>query len=348
MTLLTAPGGSVLTVGTNQPILEARSFLTYKNWPLTFADDFDTLRLLQNGDDSPGWYPRFSGGGYFPPDYNNLSPTGLPGGGFSTLGGEFEMYIDPLVPELAQYSAFSLGNSTLKITMSNTPSELLFYPDRWQPFVSGCMVSRNAGVGWSQRFGYFEARIKLPAGYGTWPAFWMLTTDGNWPPEIDILERFAYAPQDTVSTTVHTRSATPGYGYNGLAWYPDGPPHYAQGYTFFHSNESDPSNGFHLYGVEWTPEHIDFYYDRQLVVSMITPDDLKDRPMYLIVNMAATYDSTTWPNLAPVTMELDWIRVWGMPPAPVPPIDGPTPWDGGWDTPAESVWDGGISIWDNG
>jgi beta-glucanase (GH16 family) len=177
----------------------------------------------------------------------------------------------------------------------------------------------------------------------------MLTSDGNWPPEIDIIERFTSYPQDYIATTVHTRSNTPGFIYSGQAWLPDGPPHYQRFYSIFHSGDADPSNGFHLYGMEWTPDTITYYYDRQLVVTMVTPADLKDgRPMYLLLNFAADFNTTTWPGLTPVKMEIDWIRVWGMPVAPAPPIDGPSPWDGEWDTPGASIWDSGASLWDNG
>ena len=39
-------------------------------------------------------------------------------------------------------------------------------------------------------YGKIEARIKFPGGKGTWPAFWMLGSKGNWPNcgEIDIIE----------------------------------------------------------------------------------------------------------------------------------------------------------------
>src|SRR6202049_1133592 len=51
----------------------------------------------------------------------------------------------------------------------------------------------------SQAYGRFEARIKIPAGQGIWPAFWMLgdniATDG-WPKcgEIDIMENIGKEP----------------------------------------------------------------------------------------------------------------------------------------------------------
>ncbi len=54
-----------------------------------------------------------------------------------------------------------------------------------QPYASG-MVQSNG------RFDFLYGRIvvvaKVPAGYGTWPALWLLPADGAWPPEIDIME----------------------------------------------------------------------------------------------------------------------------------------------------------------
>src|SRR5260370_24372557 len=51
----------------------------------------------------------------------------------------------------------------------------------------------------SQAYGRFEARIKIPAGQGMWPAFWMLGKDISsvgWPKcgEIDIMENIGKEP----------------------------------------------------------------------------------------------------------------------------------------------------------
>src|SRR5258708_5465037 len=51
----------------------------------------------------------------------------------------------------------------------------------------------------SQAYGRFEARIKIPAGQGMWPAFWMLGKDigaVGWPKcgEIDIMENIGKEP----------------------------------------------------------------------------------------------------------------------------------------------------------
>ena len=69
----------------------------------------------------------------------------------------------------------------------------------------------------SQTYGRFEARIKIPRGQGIWPAFWMLGADIDqvpWPAcgEIDIMENIGKEP-----TIVHGTIHGPGYnGANGI------------------------------------------------------------------------------------------------------------------------------------
>src|SRR2546423_12459425 len=64
----------------------------------------------------------------------------------------------------------------------------------------------------SQAYGRFEARIKIPAGQGMWPAFWMLGSDitsNGWPKcgEIDIMENIGKEP-GIVHGSLHGPSTT--------------------------------------------------------------------------------------------------------------------------------------------
>ncbi len=52
-------------------------------------------------------------------------------------------------------------------------------------YISGILTTQGR---FSQKYGYFEIRAKIPVGVGVWPAFWMLADDGGWPPEVDIME----------------------------------------------------------------------------------------------------------------------------------------------------------------
>lgn len=155
----------------------------------------------------------------------------------------------------------------------------------------------------TQTYGRFEARMKLPRGQGMWPAFWMLGADiGNvgWPNsgEIDIMENVGFEP-NTVHGTLHG----PGYsGAGGIGAAYNGP------------NFSDD---FHTYAVDWAPNQIKWYVDGNLYQTR-TPADLNgnrwvfDHPFYLILNLAV---GGYWPGdpnsstVFPQRLVVDYVRV---------------------------------------
>ncbi|MEV6006641.1 family 16 glycosylhydrolase [Streptomyces sp. NPDC051976] len=128
----------------------------------------------------------------------------------------------------------------------------------------------------SQAYGHFETRMKLPRGQGMWPAFWMLG-GGNWPTdgEIDIMENVGFEP-GSVHGTIHG----PGYsGANGIG----------AGYTL--PGGQSFSDAFHTFAVDWAPNSISWSVDGH-VYETRTPADLNgnrwvyDHPFYLILNLA--------------------------------------------------------------
>src|SRR5256884_1573301 len=82
-------------------------------------------------------------------------------------------------------------------------------------FTSARLLTRNK---FSQAFGRFEARIKIPFGQGLWPAFWMLGNNidtAHWPNcgEVDIMENIGKEP-----SIDHGTFHGPGYsGGNGVS-----------------------------------------------------------------------------------------------------------------------------------
>ncbi len=158
-----------------------------------------------------------------------------------------------------------------------------------------------------QTYGRFEARIKLPNGKGIWPAFWILGDDSNgteiWPQigEIDIMEYVGDEPT-TVFGTVH------GPGYSG-----------GESISKSYELEGDRFDaGFHIFGIEWGPDYINWYVDGDLY-SQITPEDVPGEwvfnrgPFHIILNMAvggalpgAPNDETVFPQ----TMLVDYVRVY--------------------------------------
>lgn len=155
-------------------------------------------------------------------------------------------------------------------------------------------------------YGKIEARVKLPAGKGAWPAVWMLGTNidkVDWPTcgEIDIMEHVGFT-KDSVFGTIHTET----YNHmNGTQ----------KGKAFF---IADPYSRFHVYSIEWTPEKIDFMVD-EVVYNRIANEHLtsKEWPFnqsfFLIMNLAIGGD---WggkhgvdEHIFPAVMEVDYVRV---------------------------------------
>jgi len=156
-----------------------------------------------------------------------------------------------------------------------------------------------------QAYGRFEARIKLPWGQGIWPAFWMLGADidtNPWPGagEIDIME---YRGQDPtiVLGTVHG----PGYSAGESI---------SKSYTLKNDRFD---TGFHLFGIEWAPDYVNFYVD-DVLYNQITPADVPgewvfNKPFYLLVNLAVGGSFVGSPNsetVFPQTMLVDYVRVY--------------------------------------
>jgi len=159
----------------------------------------------------------------------------------------------------------------------------------------------------SRTNGRFEARIKIPAGQGLWPAFWMLGSDVDsnaWPNcgEIDIMENVGKQPA-TIFGTIHG----PGYsGGNGIS-------------TSTSLSSGRYADAYHLYAVEWEGTTIRFYVD-DLLYATRTPSDLPsgapwvyDHPFFLILNVAV---GGAWPGSPdgtttfPQKMLVDYVRVY--------------------------------------
>ncbi len=157
------------------------------------------------------------------------------------------------------------------------------------------------------QFGRFEARMRLPNGQGMWPAFWLLGDDNNgteiWPNigEIDIMENRGQQPT-TISGTVH------GPGYSG-----------ANSITKeFSFSDSRVDTEFHVYGIEWGPNYINYYVD-DVLYNQIKPEDVtgewvfNDRTFYIIINLAVGGTFGGNPNaetVFPQTMLIDYVKVY--------------------------------------
>lgn len=160
----------------------------------------------------------------------------------------------------------------------------------------------------TQTYGRFEARIRVPYGQGIWPALWMLGNDietAGWPScgEIDIMENIGKEP-----AIVHGTLHGPGYsGANGLTA------------TYELAKPRKFSDDYHTFAVEWEPDQIRFYVDGHHYKTQ-TRADLPpgnawvfNHPFFLILNVAVggrfpgNPDATT---VFPQLMKVDYVRVY--------------------------------------
>lgn len=172
---------------------------------------------------------------------------------------------------------------------------------------SGRMNARPS-TGWL--YGYIEARIALPSGKGTWPAFWMMpcNVDWNknpWPKcgEIDIMEEVGANP-NYVSSSLHTEK------YN-----------HTKGTQKTHEMKCDGAEGdFHVYAVEWTEDAITTYVDGKLQLKATREQMGEDHDswpfhyaFYPILNLAWGGDWGGYKGIdesaLPVTMKVDYVRI---------------------------------------
>ncbi|TDD48752.1 glycosyl hydrolase family protein [Kribbella antibiotica] len=156
----------------------------------------------------------------------------------------------------------------------------------------------------TQTYGRWEARIKIPGTQGVWPAFWMLGSQGGgWPNngEIDIMENIGREP-NTVHGTIH------GPGYSGAE---------GIGAAYNSPNGQPFRNDFHTYRVDWAPDAITWFVDG-VQYQRRTPADLGgdqwvfNHPFFMIMNVAV---GGYWPGYPdgstqmPQTMTIDYVRV---------------------------------------
>ncbi|HYO08664.1 MAG TPA: family 16 glycosylhydrolase [Tepidisphaeraceae bacterium] len=153
------------------------------------------------------------------------------------------------------------------------------------------------------RYGYWEARVKLPvdAGPGLWPAFWTLAE--GWPPEMDICEIW----------TSNNRS------HQGLCYRPSGGGKERWDDQMTHS---PLPTGWTVYGMEWGPGYQVYHIDGK-VTKRVYGDHVTDDRHYILLNSGVESGSPpTAATVFPNTFAVDYVRVYERPEGPIIHNDG--------------------------
>lgn len=230
----------------------------------TFSDDFDSLSVSAWGPDTT-WIAHTPWNGDFG-DAKFVNPT-------------------PNFP-------FSVKDGILTIEMRKGDD------GKWR---SGLLSSADRkGNGFSQMYGYFEVRAKLPPGEGVWPAFWLIG-QGRLKPnppataEIDIFEYYGRDP-GSFSSSVHVWPI-------------------AKDVTKFTKTlktsvpEGSLSADYHLFGASVEEDMIRIYLDRKEIQAFPTPE-MHKQPMFLLVNLGL---GSGWPienTPNPSVLEVDYVRAY--------------------------------------
>ena len=258
-----------------------RAPLAGTNWVLVWSDDFD----------GP------AGHGLDPTSWQVDSTDGC-ARGICGWGNQEKEYYSGAPENLALD-----GRGHLMIVARRAPAGLTCYygPCRYTSAKITTRGKVEAGPG------RVEARIKLPAGQGLWPAFWLLGADfpgTPWPDcgELDIMENHGSNPQST-SSAIH------GPGYFGNT-------------PFVHADTLTRgrfAEDFHTFSVVWDSLRVQFFVDDSLHYTVERREVehhgrwVFDQPFFIILNLAVggTFDSDPKSDrVFPATMVVDYVRVY--------------------------------------
>ena len=158
-------------------------------------------------------------------------------------------------------------------------------------YTAGGVISKQAF-----RYGYYEARFRVPPGAGWHTSFWMMhhgkRARDQVVQEIDVCE--------------NNSNELTAYHVNVHRWQPA--PHLLYGHKLIKT--PDLSAGFHIWGCEFTPERIKYYFDGKVVhVADATKIPHGDQHIWLTC-IAASLGGTQAVDdtMLPAVAEFDWIR----------------------------------------
>jgi beta-glucanase (GH16 family) len=149
------------------------------------------------------------------------------------------------------------------------------------------------------KYGRIEARAKLPAAVGTWPAIWMLGSDidkADWPDagEIDIMEHRGME-LNKIFGTLHYPGHSGGNANGNTIYIPTA------------------TSAFHIYAVEWTASDLKFYVDDVLFHSVVNNENMPfHHPFFILLNIAigGDFGGKVDPLFSSDAMEIDYVRVY--------------------------------------
>jgi beta-glucanase (GH16 family) len=235
--------------------------LDLSQYEMTFAEDFDGLSVSAWGDGKSRWISHTPWAGDFGDAAFADPEPGFP---------------------------FNAENGVLRIEASKNPD------GKWRSGLLSALDPKDRGF--CQKYGYFEARMKLPPGKGVWPSFWLIGRDkSKGSPEIDVVEYYGHDDGHYISSWHVWKSQLkqPDEGDGKTVDVPSG----------------SLSARFHTYGVDISERAVTFYLDRRQTWSVQTPPTY-ETCFYPLVNLAL---GSGWPidqTPNPSFLWVDYVHVY--------------------------------------
>ncbi len=245
------------------------------DWERTLDENFDGYAL-----NTDRWNTRFPWDGPQPGQLQRYSPDNI--------------IVDGGILVLTAEKKFGHENNDPKLGARDYTSGLVTTYDKW-----------------SQLYGYYEARIKIPYTRGLWPAFWMMPDRGRdsglsqWARrdtgkgamEIDIMEILSEWGPGRNSVAVHWD----GYGAEHKQW---GTSQIYYGPT---------PDGWHAFGLLWEPGKLTWFVDGRKTAELAN-ERVSNVPSYLKLNIQVGGWATKNVDDAnlPAAMQVDYVRAWRL------------------------------------
>ena len=174
-------------------------------------------------------------------------------------------------------------------------SEGAFALGRHFAYTSGMVsTARPDRTMFAFRYGYIEARARVPAAAGLWSAFWLLPSNHSALPEVDVFEIVGYQPGVALEFT-HWQGTNAAQQFGNATALPTA------------------VGGWHVYGLDWEPSSLTWYVDGRKVWTMNNRAGVPQQDMTVIADLAVGGPYATAPRGAgafPATMRFDYVKVW--------------------------------------
>jgi beta-glucanase (GH16 family) len=195
----------------------------------------------------------------------NLGYFWQPDGGGTDSGGGFTASVNNIAAN-PNMNVYVVANNTVQVQVKPAPDTSKTGGAFW---LNGLLNTHDA---FTHTYGYWEVTAKLIHNKGCLSAIWLFASDeANWPKEeVDITETASSNPTNMHMTSHPDNTANP------------------QDVT-----TADEGTGFHKYGINWTASTLEWYFDRNLVVSGPTPASING-PMYLLISTYVNTGGAWW------------------------------------------------------